>query len=153
VVLDTSVESAFAHLDDFHRLSGHMEKSSGMMLGSKMSIDTDERGGRKVGSVVRMRGTVMGMALSLEERVTHREPPLRKAWETVDSRLVIIGQYRLGFELSPEAGTTRLRVFIDYALPERVPARWLGRIFGGIYARWCTDRMAADAVKAFRRAG
>jgi hypothetical protein len=40
-------------------------------------------------------------------------------------------------------------VFIDYALPARALARWLGRTFGGAYARWCTHRMVRDAVAHF----
>jgi len=40
-------------------------------------------------------------------------------------------------------------VFIDYALPEALPGRWLGRAFGRVYARWCTERMVSDAVRHF----
>lgn len=29
------------------------------------------------------------------------------------------------------------------------PARWLGFLLGGQYARWCTQRMAHDAAKHF----
>lgn len=28
--------------------------------------------------------------------------------------------------------------------------RWLGKLFGNAYARWCTKRMASDAAAAFR---
>jgi len=148
-LLACSPEAAFAHLDDFRKLSAHMEQRPGMMAGSSMTIETDEREGRAVGSTVRMRGTMLGMELALTEVVTEREPPRRKAWQTTDARLLVIGPYRLGFKLDPEVGRTRARIFIDYALPERM--RWLGRLFGGIYARWCVDRMAADAARHFRR--
>ena len=147
--LNAPVEAAFAYLDDFRKLSAHMEKSSGMMMGSKMTIDTDEKGGRALGSKVRMAGKMMGMTLALDEVVTEREPPLRKAWQTVNSKLLVIGQYRLGFELSPDGARSRVRIFIDYALPERAPARWLGRLFARTYARWCTERMAKDAASHF----
>jgi hypothetical protein len=148
-VLNAPIAAAFAYLDDFRQLAAHMEKSSGMMLGSRMTIETDERGGRAVGSKVRMAGKMMGIALALEEVVTEREPPMRKTWQTVDARLLVIGQYRLGFELSTEGVNSAVRIFIDYALPEKPPARWLGRLFGRTYARWCTERMAADAVSHF----
>ena len=146
-MLGAPVEECFAWLDDFRMLSSHMERRSGMMAGSRMTIETDERQGRAVGSEVRMAGRMLGMSLSLREVVTQRDPPLRKAWQTVDARLLVIGQYRLGFDLAPEGGKTRARIFIDYALPER--ARWLGTLFGRRYARWCVGRMAADAARHF----
>lgn len=120
-----------------------------MMAGSRMSMALDEQGGRAVGSKVRMHGRMLGMDLALEEMVTERVPPLRKSWRTLDARLLVIGQYQLGFELAPQGSGTRLRVFIDYNLPARPPARWFGRLFAKIYARWCTERMAQDAVKRF----
>ena len=151
VVLNAPAEAVFAYLDDFHKLSAHMEKPSAMMMGSKMRIETDERGGRAVGSKVRMGGTMMGVTLALEEVVTEREPPRRKAWQTTGAKLLVIGPYRLGFELAPEGARTRARVFIDYALPDGALTRWLGRLLGGIYARWCTERMAKDALAHFAR--
>lgn len=148
--LDATVEQAFAYLDDFKALSAHMEKRSAMMMGSRMSITTDAQGGRAVGSKVRMEGRVLGMRLSLEEVVTERRPPSRKAWQTVDSRLLVIGDYRLGFDILPLDGSSAVRVFIDYDLPARWPGRWLGWQFGGLYARWCTQTMAQDAARHFR---
>jgi len=149
VALNAPVEAGFAYLDDFRQLSAHMEKSSGMMMGSKMTIEMDELGGRAVGSKVRMSGKMMGMALALDEVVTERQPPYRKAWDTIDAKLLVIGQYRLGFELFPRGAESAVRIFIDYDLPEKAPARWLGRLFGRAYARWCTGRMASDAAKHF----
>lgn len=147
--LPASVQAAFDYLDDFRKLSAHMERPSAMMLGSQMQISTDEGGGRVVGSRVRMSGKVMGIPLSLEEVVTDREPPTRKAWETVDARLFVIGQYRLGFELEPRAGACELRVFIDYDWPPGTLARRAAALFAKSYARWCTERMAGDATKHF----
>ena len=147
MVLGAPLEACFAWLDDFHQLSAHMEQRSGMMAGSSMTIETDDAAGRAVGSRVRMRGRVLGVKLALTQVVTEREPPRRKAWQTIDERLLVIGNYRLGFELVPEGVGTRARIFIDYALPER---RWLGRLFGRIYARWCIRQMAADAARRFK---
>ena len=153
VALNASIETAFAYLDDFGKLSAHMEKPSGMMMGSRMTIETDERGGRAVGSRVRMVGKMMGIRLSLVEIVTERNAPLAKTWQTVDANLVVIAQYQLGFELIPTGTTCLARVFIDYALPEKAPARWLGGMFARMYARWCTGRMAADAQQYFATQG
>lgn len=148
-LLNAPVEAAFAYLDDFRKLSAHMQQSTGMMLGSKMALETDNEQGRRVGSRVRMHGAVIGVALALEEVVTERTPPLRKTWETVSVNLLVIGQYRLGFELQPKGSFSDLRVFIDYELPATRPARWFGRLLGPIYARWCTERMTADAAEHF----
>ena len=142
-------EAAFAYLDDFRKLSAHMERSSPMLVGSKMAITIDALGGRSVGSTVRMTGNVLGMRLSLEEVVTERTSPFTKTWQTVDSDLRVIGPYRLGFVLSPLGRGSSLRVFIDYDLPPKRLFRWLGKVFGGTYARWCTTRMADDAVAYF----
>ena len=149
VLLDAPVERAFAYLDDFHKLSAHMEQRSGMMAGSRMTIETDEQGGRALGSRVRLHGRIAGLDLALTEVVTEREPPFRKAWQTVDARLLVIGPYRIGFHLAREAGRARARIFIDYALPRR--GRWLGRLFARRYARWCVESMAADAGLHFNR--
>jgi hypothetical protein len=151
-LLNASVEQAFAWLDDFRQLSAHMEKPSAMMLGSRMAIETGDLGGRAIGSRVRMSGRMMGLKLRLEEVVVEREPPLRKAWQTVDARLVVIGPYRLGFRLEPNGNMTRLCVRIDYDLPDKAPDRWLGKLFGASYASWCTGRMATDAARHFNGA-
>lgn len=115
-----------------------------------MAIEVDEGRGQKVGSRIRLAGRVLGIPLSVDEIVTQRDPPHRKVWETTGSpRLLVIGRYRMGFELLPQGEVSLLRVFIEYALPENAPARWLGRLFGGFYAKWCTERMRDDAVRHF----
>ena len=62
---------------------------------------------------------------------------------------LVIGPYRMGFELTPSGSESLLRVFIDYALPTGWPDRWLGRVFGGYYAHWRTQSMVDDAVRRF----
>lgn len=116
-----------------------------------MEIRLDADGGKKVRSRIRLAGRVFGIELSVEEVVTERDPPRRKVWETTGSpKLFVIGHYRMGFELSPRGSdSVLLRVFIEYALPAQAPARWLGRLFGGYYARWCTQRMVDDTVQYF----
>ena len=115
-----------------------------------MQIILDEHRGQSVGSIIRLSGRVLGLELSLNEMVTERTPPSRKVWETVGvPRLLVIGPYRMGFDVTPGASGSVLRVFIDYALPAEWPERWLGRVFGGYYARWCTERMVNDAVHHF----
>ena len=152
-VVRAPTDRVFAHSDDHTRLSSHMSKSSWMMGGGCMRVELDEGLGKKVGSRIRLAGRVFGIGLSVEETVIERDPPRRKVWETTRSpKLIVIGQYRMGFELLPNVGHTNLRVFIEYALPVRAPARWLGLLFAGSYARWCTRQMVDDAVKHFESA-
>jgi hypothetical protein len=103
-----------------------------------------------VGSRIRLSGRVLGVELSVEEVVVERNPPHRKVWETTGTpKLLVFGHYRMGFELSPQGSRSMLRVFIDYAVPEGGLSRWLGRVFGRAYARWCTQQMVDDAVRHF----
>ena len=148
----TPAATLFAHVDDHARLSSHMSESSWMMGGGKMTLELDMERGQRVGSRISVAGRVFGIQLSLEEVVVERNPPQRKVWETTSSpRLLVIGHYRMGFEITPDANGAHLRVFIDYALPETVPARWLGYVFASSYAKWCTRRMVTDAGTFFSR--
>ncbi|MCG5485519.1 MAG: SRPBCC family protein [Sinorhizobium meliloti] len=146
----TSADVLFDYLDDQASLGSHMQKPSMMMLGGQMSYEFDEARGRTVGSVVKMRGNILGLVLSVEEVITERQPPRRKVWETRGRpNLLVIGAYRMGFEISALGKASRLRVFIDYDYPATIAAKFLGPVFGPIYARWCVNRMANDAKNAF----
>ena len=151
VHVDASPELLFAELDDQERLSEHMMKSSTMMAGSTMRFEFDERRGRAVGSRMRLFGNVLGLSLEVLEAVTEREPPRRKVWETSsEPRLIVIGSYRMGFEIDAEKDGSSLDVFIDYNEPSGA-LRTLGKLLGGMYARWCTRSVAQGAARHFRR--
>jgi Polyketide cyclase / dehydrase and lipid transport len=142
-------EELFTYLDDQSRLSSHMSQSSWMMAGGRMHIATDDRRGREVGSHIRLSGKVLGIELSLDEVVTERVPPHHKAWETIgEPNLLVIGRYRMGFDVTPDSGGCLLRVYIDYDLPAGPAARWLGYLLGPLYAKWCVRQMAEDARNA-----
>lgn len=144
------VDQVFAALDDHARLSSHMSQSSWRMGGGRMETSMDAKLGRSVGSHIILQGTVFGLRLFVEEVVTAHEPPLRKVWETIGTpRLIVIGPYRMSFELTPRGSATELRVSIDYDRPAHGFARFLGRLFGRPYARWCTRQMGSDAVRLF----
>lgn len=150
VLVAVDAAPLFAHLDDHRRLASHMERPSLMTAGASMRIDTDERRGQAVGSVIRMTGGVLGLRLAIDEVVTRRDPPHEKAWETIgEPRLLVIGAYRMGFAISPLERGSRLVVFIDYRLPASGAARVLGWVLGRAYAAWCTRQMANDARIAF----
>ena len=81
-----------------------------------------------------------------------REPPLKKTRETVgEPRLLVIGSYRMGFDLTPDGTKVQLRVEIDYYLPTKGITWLLGRLFGQAYARWCTQQMVRDAQHSFAK--
>jgi len=147
-----SPELVFAFLDDHQRLSAHMKKPSLMMAGATMKIEIDSQQGQALGSLIRMKGRILGIPIWVEETVRDYQPPFRKTWETRgEPRLLVIGKYRMGFELAPRAGKSHLRVWIDYRLPSGMVGRWLGKVLGNAYANWCVTRMVADATKAFNR--
>ncbi len=144
--INASAERVFDQLDDPTRLSEHMSKRSWRMGWGRMETVLDAQRGRSVGSHIVIRGRVFGIPLYLDEIVTVRERPLAKTWETVgEPRLLVIGPYRMGFDLRPDGTTTQLRVAIDYELPAKGISRWLGRVFGRSYAKWCTRQIARDA--------
>ena len=116
-----------------------------------MTLEFDASNGRALGAKINLQGRVLGIPLSVEEIVTERNSPLRKVWSTTGKpQLVVIGSYRMGFEITPGTHTSHLRVFIDYALPAGPISYWFGRVFGNIYARWCTQRMTNDAATHFK---
>lgn len=149
-VVSASAADVFALIDDHKQLASHMNQPSWQMGGGHMETILDDRRGQSVGSHIRMTARVMGLELSLDEVVTERQPPTRKVWETVgEPKLLIIGSYHMGFDVTPRGFDSVLRVFIDYALPISPLQRLLSRVFSGYYARWCTRRMVDDAVQHF----
>ena len=77
-LVSAPAERVFAHVDDQTRLSSHMSQSSWKMGGGRMDVVLDAERGQRVGSVIRLDGTVFGVRLFVEEVVTEREPPNRK---------------------------------------------------------------------------
>lgn len=149
-LINADIVNVFDFIDDHGKFSSHMNKSSWMMGGGKMTTEVDEGKGQKIGSHIKMGGKIMGFNLSLDEVVTERSRPTRKAWKTVDNpNLLVIGNYQMGVELAPESNKTRLKVFIDYDLPEG-STKILGIMFGGIYANWCVDQMLGGVIDHFK---
>ena len=150
-LIEARPDVLFAYLDDQTRLGAHMEQRSMMMMGGRMAYEFDDARGRAVGSVIKMGGRFLGLEIVAEEIVTERDPPRRKAWETIgEPRMLVIARYRMGFEILEDGAALRLRVFIDYDLPTSLIGRILGAVFANAYARWCVTRMAEDAKSYFR---
>lgn len=151
-VINASAEDVFAFVDDHARLSSHMNESSWMMGGGRMSVDVDAAQGQAVGSHIRLSGRVFGIRLHLDEVVTLRDPPVNKVWETVGvPRLLVIGAYKIGVQITPVRDGSRMRVFIDYELPKGWLSYSLGFLFGRFYAKWCINQMLEGVVEKFAK--
>lgn len=148
VSIPAGAAEVFAYIDDHARLSSHMNKSSWMMGGGRMDTSVDAGRGQETGSHIRMNGKVFGITISLDEVITHREPPRVKIWETVGTpKLLVVNHYRMRVEIEPQNNGSLLHVSIDYNLPTR--NAWLGKLFGGYYAKWCVQQMIKDACSYF----
>lgn len=144
-----SQQAVFDHLDDHERLAVHMTQSSAMMAGAHFSFTLDSAKGRAVGSRIVMTGTLLGLDMYVAEAVIERTPPSRKVWETEPNpRLLVIGNYRMGFEVTPDSVGALLRIFIEYDLPGIRLAKILAPL-AYFYARWCVGCMIADARQHF----
>jgi hypothetical protein len=149
VSIPAPAEKVFSFLDDPARLGAHMQKSSWMMAGARMSYDVDAARGMAPGSIIRLSGSILGLSLFVEEVVILHERPYRKRWQTIGQpRLLVIGRYEIGFTLEPAAGSCLLRIHISYDHPCG-PLGLLGWLMGGLYARWCVRSMAIDAARHF----
>lgn len=121
------------------------------MGGGSMKTETDEGKGRKLNSHIKMSGKVFGINLFLDEVIVEHEPPRRKAWETIGKvNLLIIDQYKLGFEITPSDNASNLNVYIDYDLPKSGITRLLGYLLGGMYAKWCVNQMLNGVEAHFK---
>lgn len=148
--IQASSQKVFGYVDDHSSFSAHMSQSSWMMIGGNMDTQTDEKRGQEVGSHIRMNGKVLGIKIFLDEVVTEHKPPFSKAWQTVgDLKLLVIGHYRMGLEISPENSYCKLKVYIDYELPQSFKTRWLGLLFGEIYAKWCVNQVINGVKEHF----
>ena len=142
--------AVFEHIDRPERLSAHMSRKSWQLGGTSMSIETDDQTGRAVGSHIRLRGRMLGIALDVECVVVNRVASQLKEWETVGTpRLLVIGSYRMALRIVPDNGGSMVTIAIDYAMPTRGWERLLAGALGRIYARWCVRQMARDLVLRF----
>lgn len=145
-VINASPNQVFSYIDDHSKFSSHMNKSSWMMAGGKMTTTIDQEKGQAVGSHIKMDGIVFGFHVFLDEVVIYRQPPRIKVWETVGTpRLLIIGHYQMKVEIQPVEGGSKISVSIEYQLPNT--NRWLGKLFGDWYAKWCVRQML-DGTRA-----
>lgn len=150
--ISASPKEVFEFVDNPLHLSEHMAEPTPQMLWGWMKNTPDADGGMKVGSIMRVEGSVLGIGLSLIERVIEREVPTHKAWQTFDDiHLLVIGHYIMGFDLSQQENISKLRVYIDYNLPPSGLGKVFGLILGDLYAKWCVTQMLNDTKKHFEQ--
>lgn len=150
LMVPVSPSDLFNYIDDHKNLSSHMNKPSIMMGGGMMKTILDDGQGKKVGSHIKLEGSAFGIQIKLDEAVTKHLPPYTKTWETVEyPQLIIIGNYRMGFEIEPDGNNSKFTVFIDYELPKG-NTKWLGILFSKFYAKWCVRQMT-DAARQITR--
>ncbi|MDP9809488.1 hypothetical protein J2W42_002340 [Rhizobium tibeticum] len=142
----------FAFLDDPTVVGAHMQRPSLMMLGATMEYDVDQGNGQVVGSIIRMRGKVLGMDLFVEEIVTEWQPPWRKSWQTLGRpKLLVIDSYHMDFAIKPISEGSRVTVKIQYSYSRSPMGSWLGGVPAKAYARWCVSKMTSEAGNHFAR--
>ncbi|TSC52412.1 MAG: hypothetical protein LiPW41_182 [Parcubacteria group bacterium LiPW_41] len=150
VFILASPQDVFDYVDDQHHFSSHMTQPSWMLGGGYMNVEIDGGCGRVVNSHIRLNGKAFGINLFVDEVVIQHDSPYRKTWHTVgDLKLLVIGQYQMGFVIIKDHNGSKLKVFIDYEFPVFFAARLLGYMFGNIYARWCVDQIICTTAKYF----
>ena len=64
-----AAESVFAFLDTHENIAAHMNRPNWAMLGGTMTTSLDSLAGKEVGSVIRIEGRVLGITISLAEKI------------------------------------------------------------------------------------
>ncbi|AKM83538.1 hypothetical protein A2422_01550 [Candidatus Woesebacteria bacterium RIFOXYC1_FULL_31_51] len=147
IKIKTSPQKIFDYVDNHLNFSSHMNKPSLMMGGGKTKIELDDGKGKIVGSHIKMKGSVFGINIFLDEVITEHNPPYKKTWETIGiPELIIIGNYMMGFEIKKENEGSLFKVFIDYNLPTKVFNKILEYFLSGFYAKWCVDQIIKSTV-------
>jgi len=147
-IVDGPAEEIFALVDEPDFLMRHMSRPTLMMGGGAVRCDVDALGGKAPGSVIHFKGTAFGLGVDAAEIIEVRIPPIRKVWATTATpRLVVVSDYRMGFEITTVPGGSDLHVWIDYALPPRGLYRLLGWFLGPMFARWCVQNMIHEVER------
>lgn len=70
----------------------------------------------------------------------------RKTWKARGAKAgTVIDEYSMGYEIAPEGGGSRLKVWIDYKPAPGLLAQLAARV----YSRWRVDDLAQDAADSF----
>ena len=138
----------FDFIDNPNNLAMHMEIPSPLMGGGSVKTIIGAGEAKTIGSHIRMSGKAFGIPIFLDEAITRREPPRIKSWKTTgDINLVVIGHYEMTVKTEDFQGKSKVTGSINWQLPDR--NKWLGYMFGGLYARWCIGMMLKSVRERF----
>ncbi len=144
--INASPERVFRYLDNMQSVGEHMMKSSMPLMGGKLKLERLSSNPTGVSATYRYRGRVLFLPIDFSETVIEWVETKRKIWKTIGTpKLIILGNYEMGFELEQTQEGTKAHLWIDY----EIPRPWFGRILGMLladwYSRWCLRMMGSGA--------
>ncbi|MCQ6961072.1 SRPBCC family protein [Mucilaginibacter aquariorum] len=148
MLIHSTPEKVFAQMDDFSKTGMHMNESSTMMMGSKLTLEQLSSNPTGLGARYRWYGKMMGMIIDLSETVTKWQPPRFKEWETIgEAKIIIISWYRMWFEITAAENGTHVKLSISYLPPRQWFYKILSFFFASLYCNWCLGNMLTDTKK------
>ena len=148
ILIRSTTEKVFAHIDDFSKTGMHMSESSMMMMGSKLNLEQLSINSTGVGAKYRWHGKMMGMLMDFSETVTKWQSPKIKEWETVgETKIIIMLWYRMWFEIAPAENGTIAKLSISYLPPKEWYYKIISFFFANWYCNWCLNNMLNDTKK------
>ncbi len=148
ILIHSTPEKVFQHMDDFSKTGMHMSESSMMMMGSKLNLEQLSTNATGVGAKYRWYGTMLGMKMDFSEAVTKCQQNILKEWEIVgDAKIIIMSWYRMWFEITPAENGTLAKISISYLPPKEWYYKILSFLFANWYCNWCLNNMLNDTKK------
>lgn len=139
-ILTGSAEDIFAIADEPTLLARDMSRPTLMIGGGSMQCDLDVLAGKANGSVIRLTGKAFGITITAKEIVEDRSAPYRKVSATTGTpQLIVVRDYRMGFEIAEADSVSQFHVWIDYGVPQSGARHCLGQLFGPMFVRWCVE--------------
>jgi|SRR5688500_15341269 len=149
IIIQSTPEKVFAHMDDLSNTGMHKEKRSGMMMGSKLKLQQISENKSGLFSKYRWHGRMLGIPLDFSTVVTQWIRGKEKVWQTIgDSKMIILKWYRMHLVITPlENERVQIELSIDYTLPNNFFLHFTGLLLAPWYANWCLNKMLSDTKK------
>ncbi|QJB37246.1 SRPBCC family protein [Chitinophaga oryzae] len=146
---DAPTGKVFRCIDDLAVTGMHMNRSSVMMMGSKLHLQylTEKKEG--TGTKYRWTGKIMGIPLDFTVEVTKWIDGKEKVWETIGQpKMIIFSWYRMDLTISPvDDYCTKAALSVTYEKPKGFINKILCILLADWYCRWCLKKMLGDAKK------
>ena len=148
IIIHSTPEKVFAHMDNLGNTGMHMMESSAMMMGSKLNLQQLSENATGLNSKFRWSGKMMGFTMDFTVVVTKWIKDKEKIWETIgEAKMIILKWYRMRLLLSPEGNATKAELSIDYTKPDNIFFRFIAFFLAPWYANWCLNSMLNDSKK------